>query len=662
MGKKLAFLMILVMLCASLIFAVSCLGGGTSDPDDDDDVTDDGNGDEGDEGEDAAWKNNDTHHWKKSDKSDKEEHSFGDWTVSKAASCTTAGTQKRTCDDCEYEEEGSIDPTGHKFGTTWSKDEYTHWHATTCGHDAKGDEAEHTFENGKCTVCKAEQSVTAGFVIEKISNTACRIVGVEDGVTFRGAVIMPSYFDKSETFCKVTEIAPGAFVGQDKMTDVSIPATVKTIGDGAFDGCTALKSMTIGDAVTKLGAYAFRNCMSLETVVIGAKVTKILNNTFDGCVALTAVTIPEKVTEIGAYAFNGCTALATVTYETTALKTINARAFADCVALANVTIPATVTKVGGSAYANTAFANNASNKVDGILYCGTVLLKADTNLTGEITVKADTTLIADRAFEDCKLITNVNTGTASIGKNVFDGCDKITDTGVYVEEGDFLFKQVDAAYELISYSGTATEVTLPASIKGGSYAIGAQAFAGNKDMTTVIIPAGVTAIGAQAFSGCAELVTVKIGNTVTSVGEKAFRYCNKINNIYITDLAAWCEITFADKSAHPFNYYFEGEDAKNHLYLNDTEVTAMTIPAGVTAIGDWAFFNCDGITSVTIDNSVESIGKGAFRIYGVGGLTSVTVSTTGWVRGAKLGGTGVEVDLTAEALKGDETYYYYIKN
>ncbi len=636
MGKKIAFLMILATLCVTVLFAVSCGGGNTP-------VS-------------PSWESDETHHW--TSDADKAEHTFGAWETTKTATCDKEGEKTRTCSVCEYVATEAVPAAEHTFDTAWENNVTHHWHAATCEHDDEvSDYAEHNFRNGRCSVCKMEKPATAGLIYEEISTTTARVVGVEPGTKLEGVVFVADTY--LTTIRKVVEIAPGAFAGQSGITSISFPSTVKTIGDGAFDGCTKLTSFTIENTVTKLGAYAFRNCTSLSEITIGTGVTKILDHTFDGCASLTSVTIPAKVTEIGAYAFNGCSKLTTVTYESTEkVKTIGARAFADCVALANVTIPTSVTKIGGSAYANTAFANSDANYEGGILYCGTYLLRAKTDITGAVTVKAGTTLVADRAFENCALMASVSTGSAVIGANVFAGCTTLGITGI-VEVDDFVFINTVSGYELIAYNGTAAEVTLPANVNGVGYKIASQALAGNKTMTTVIVPDGVTEIGANAFSGCSNLVTVKMGAGVTVVGENAFSFCNAVDAIYVTDLAAWCAISFANIEAHPFNYYFEGSN--NKFFVNDAEVTTLTIPETTTAIGNWAFYNCDRITTLNLGDQVKSIGIGAFRTYANGGLTTVNVNTSGWTRGEKLGGTGIGVELTADAIKGDQKYYYYIK-
>ena len=76
-----------------------------------------------------------------------------------------------------------------------------------------------------------------------------------------------------------------------KLTEISIPNSVTTIGYHAFSGCTSLKSITIPNSVSKIGRYAFYCCTSLERVVIPDSVKEIDRCAFKGCISLKEVFI-----------------------------------------------------------------------------------------------------------------------------------------------------------------------------------------------------------------------------------------------------------------------------------------------------------------------------------------------------------------------------------
>ena len=107
----------------------------------------------------------------------------------------------------------------------------------------------------------------------------------------------------------------------------------------------------------------------------------------------------------------------------------------------------------------------------------------------------------------------------------------------------------------------------------------------------VTIPASVT------FSGKTY--------SVTSIGNAAFYDCSGLTRVDITDIEAWCNITFGNDDSNPLNY-------AHHLYLNGSEVTNLIIPSTITKINNYAFFGCSGLTAIAIPNSVTSIGTSAF--------------------------------------------------
>ncbi len=167
------------------------------------------------------------------------------------------------------------------------------------------------------------------------------------------------------------------------------------------------------------------------------------------------------------------------------------------------------------------------------------------------------------------------------------------------------------------YSGTLTDVVIPSYYKGNSVtSIGDRAFYNCTGLTSITIPDSVTSIGKETFSNCIDLTNVTIGNGVTSIGDSAFYGCSKLQDLYITDIMAWCNISGLN------NLMWYGSSNKR-LYINNELVTSITIPDSVTSIGEYAFYGCSGLTSVTIGNSVTSIGNSAF--LGCTGLTSVTI-------------------------------------
>ncbi len=195
----------------------------------------------------------------------------------------------------------------------------------------------------------------------------------------------------------------------------------------------------------------------------------------------------------------------------------------------------------------------------------------------------------------------VITGGTRIGSSAFYGCTNI----IQIENGvSYVDKWV------VDCDTSVTSVTLRFDTVG----ISGSAFYGCSSLTSITIPDSVTSIGNDAFYKCSRLTSITIPDSVTSIGNYAFRDCSNLNAVYITDISKWCAIDFGDYDANPLEY------AKN-LYLNGELVSGDIVLEGITRIGNYALYNQTGITSITIPDSVTSIGSGAF--YGCSKLTSV---------------------------------------
>lgn len=264
-----------------------------------------------------------------------------------------------------------------------------------------------------------------------------------------------------------------------KLTEVTLPATLKTIGDGAL-ASTAIKGIEIPATVEKIGVSAFANCAALEAVTLPASVKSLGANAFSDCAALrTADLSAVALGELPEGTFARCTALADVALPR--LTAIGASAFAGCKALTAIELPATLKTIGEKAFYGAGLA------------------------TADLGACAALAEIGPWSFGCC-------TDLASV---TFPEALKELGTGAFYSASALTLGELPPVARLSDLSlaaigGTAeTSLALPEGIEIGDYAM-----SGWKGVQLLTLPETTGRIGTESMAGWTDLATIDGRNSV----------------------------------------------------------------------------------------------------------------------------------------------------
>ena len=207
----------------------------------------------------------------------------------------------------------------------------------------------------------------------------------------------------------------------------------------------------------------------------------------------------------------------------------------------------------------------------------------DTQIT-DVVIPNEITTITSNMFKYCKSIKSItlpNTIT-SIEYSSFMGCENITSLTI---NNSYLASSMDIS-----------------DVFGSG-------------VSECIIGDEVTDINSNLFSSCKNLKSITIGKNVKTIDKNAFFGCNSLEKVIIKDLSAWYNISFGNEYSNPLIH-------SQHMYYDDNvEIKNLQVPDGISSIASYAFYGWQGLESITIPNTLNTIGIDAFR--GCSGLNKL---------------------------------------
>ena len=392
-----------------------------------------------------------------------------------------------------------------------------------------------------------------GFALEYFTDAGLRYEILTDAETAEKYVSIIAYDGTDSQMIipeklqniSVTEIGYRAFFGNEVITGVTLPSTLKRVGDrafmytnvaaidlpsgleiiaeGAFAQMPNLTSINIPGGVKELPYMVFAQDANLSSVTLNSGLETIGSDVFSGCASLTSLTLPDTVKALGECTFQNCTNLASINFPA-GLTEIPYACF-DNAGLTTLVIPETIVTIGGGAFGRCA-------KLESITLPASLTALGQQFGTG--------------VFTECTALSKVNFAEngnlTMIGAFTFNGCTSLKQIAI---------PNTVTSIEYCAFSESGlTSIEIPDSVEK----IAGQAFYLCDHLATITLHEGLTTVDSMAFTGC-PATEVFLPRTLTNIGNNAFGYANwssKVENFSIHGYAGTAAEDYAKTNGFTF--------------------------------------------------------------------------------------------------------------
>ena len=435
----------------------------------------------------------------------------------------------------------------------------------------------------------------------------------------------------------VKAIGPEAFASHSYLAFLELPEGLETIGDSAFYNCETLGRVKFPSTLKTIGSNAFYNAYKSSVLEL-TSVESIGDYAFYFAGIKGSLELPEGLKSIGENAFESCPNMGADLYLPSTLESIGSNAFKGDYNIQYIVLESpTAPTLGENVFAGCDYLYDIDLNAHGSrqemeqwqAYVDALGLPCRVWRAQDPTAQSPEK--GSYTYENC-VLTEYTGSQARIHPHLTVSKEPV------VGLGDGVFKDS----QTIEYFSVAHNDVFTT--------IGAEAFM-NSSIRDVDLFDSVTDIGARAFAGCAQLEELTLPNSLTTIGEGALDGLTALKKLVIqcdpaiipagvfANLPALSDVT-VEAGAIPARM-FEGSG-----------VTALTLGAGVTEIGESAFANT-ALKTAEMKN-VATIGAGAFANTA---LTSVDLPQTAAIGEGAFEGSALErVRLSAAASVGERAF------